>query len=183
MFARLLSLTLLIFLYSGLFAQEKFTIVKDLRAEWMTFQDGAYKPLGELPFTGLNTIYFGLEPHAFAGNFLRIESDKPYFLFVNGRVTGEYEGEVLLNIDSLSQKVNASSFWIALHQNKINERDLNSEVILMQAPLRREAENASRPYSHFRDFVVVSGLVIILLFLLALRLNPKLAADYFSISR
>ncbi|MEX2234264.1 MAG: DUF4271 domain-containing protein, partial [Cyclobacteriaceae bacterium] len=35
----------------------------------------------------------------------------------------------------------------------------------------------------FRDFVVVSGLVIILLFLFALRLKTKLDADYFSISR
>jgi hypothetical protein len=45
-------------------------------------------------------------------------------------------------------------------------------------------ENANeKPHSYFRDFVVVAGLVIILLFLVALHLNPKLASDYFSAAR
>jgi hypothetical protein len=183
MFRRALAVCLFLLSYSSVFGQEKFTVQKDLRSEWMSFAEGGYKPLADVPFTGLNTIYFSLDPHAHPDGFLRLRSDRPYFLFVNGTVVGEYEQEVRLNIDSLSRQVKSAGLWIAIHQNRINERDLLTEIISMEPALQREAEYASRPYWHFRDFVVVSGLVIVLLFLLALRLNPKLAADYFSISR
>jgi hypothetical protein len=184
MFARLLSVSLLLLLYSSIFAQEKFTVQADLRAVWMNFEAGNYQPLGSLPFTGLNTIYFPLDPHAYSGASLKLESDNTYFVFLNGKVIGEYQGVKLLNIDSLSARGSGSaSFWMAIHQNRINERDLRTEIISRKPPLHTEAEYASRPYSHFRDFVVISGLAIILLFLVAVHLNPKLAADYFSVSR
>ena len=183
MLARLVLVSFLFVLYSSAFAQEKFTVRKDLRSAWMTFEDGSYKPLGEIPFTGLNSIYFELESNVLPGSYLRLVSDKSYFLFVNGKVSGEYQGEALLNIDSLFQQLSSPSYWIAIHQHKINERDLKAEIISMQPSIGVQADTAARPYSHFRDFVVISGLIIILLFLLALRLNPKLAADYLSISR
>jgi hypothetical protein len=183
MFPRILSICLLLFTYISVLAQEKFTVVKDLRSEWMTFENGAYQPVGQSPLPRLNTVYFSLDFQAYARNILRLQSDRPYFLFVNGKVVGEFHGEVNLKIDSLLEQVYSSTYWIAIHQERINERDLRSEIISMQPPPRAEVHTSVRPYSYFRDFVVISGLIIILLFLLAVRLNPKLAADYFSVSR
>jgi hypothetical protein len=164
-------------------AQEKFTLTKNLRSDWMTFQDGRYLLAGEIPFYGVNTIYFQLDPQTEAGNFLRTDSSRPYFIFINGKVCGEFEGPSTFPIDSLLQAEGRTS-WIAIRQKKINERDLHVEVISRgQRPAMEGVATAARPYSPFRDFVVISGLLIILLFLVAARLNPKLASDYFSLSR
>lgn len=183
MLPRIFLVSVISLLYSGLFAQEKFTIKKDLRSEWMTFEEGSYKPLGDIPFIDRNTLYFELVPNKYPGAYLRLKSDKPYFVFVNGKVSGEFRGDVVLSIDSLARKVYSQGYWIAIHQKNINERDLTTEIISKQRPSVVATDTQIKPHSDFRDFVVISGLIIILLFLLALRLNPKLAADYFSASR
>jgi hypothetical protein len=183
MFRRISSICFLLLLYTSVFAQEKFTVVKDLRTDWMTFEDGAYQPVGESPIPRLNTLYFPLDLQMHGGNFLKVQSDRPYFLFVNGKVAGEFRGGIQLKIDSLLQQAHGATHWIAIHQVRINERDLKSEIISLQPPPVSEMQVSVRPYSYFRDFVVISGLIIILLFLLAVRVNPKLAADYFSVTR
>jgi len=171
------------FFYSSVFAQEKFTAIKDLRSEWTTCEAGVYQAVTAIPFAGLNTVYFEMDPRSFAGNYLLLRSDRPYFLFVNGKIRGEYQEQVLLNIDSLAKEIHSASFRIAVHQKNINERDLRTEVISMKPTRVSEEGTAERPYSYFRDFVVIAGLIIILLFLLVFRLHPKLASDYFSIIR
>jgi hypothetical protein len=169
---------------SSVFGQEKFTVLKDLKGEWMTYEESSYKPVMKIPVSRLNTVYFELHPARYpAGAYLRLQSDKSYFLFINGKVRGEYQGQVLLNLDSLAQAVYNGHYLLAIHQKKINGKDLISQVILRQPPSSVIEDTAARPYSHFRDFVVIAGLLIILLFVLAMRLNPKLAAEYFSIPR
>jgi hypothetical protein len=171
-------------LFTSVFAQEKFTVVKDLRGEWTTFEDGTFQPLGKESFTGINTVYFTLEPRAHNGHFLRLQSHRAYYLFVNGKVRGEFEGIVTLRIDSLLQVEQSPAFRLAIHQERINAGDLKTEVIsLTPASQRAEMENPIRPYWYFRDFVVMAGLIIIVFFLVVLRLNPKLAAEYFSVGR
>lgn len=183
MFLRLLSALLLLSSYSSVFAQEKFTALKDLRGDWMTFEDGRYLPAGEIRFSGVTTIYFQLDPQTEAGNFLRINSSRSYFMFIDGKVYGEFQGESTFRIDSLLRTEGRPS-WIGIHQKKINERDLHTDIISHgHRKAISDVATAVRPYSPFRDFVVISGLLIILLFLVAARLNPKLASDYFSPNR
>ncbi len=184
MFPRVLSLVILLVpLCSSVFAQKRFTVVEDLREEWMTFKDGAYQPLDKMPFAGVRTIYFQLGPAARAGSFLRVTSEEPYFIFLNGKVLGMYAGRSEFRIDSLLSPGNRAS-WVAVHQRKINARDLATQIISRERMPSTHAADASaaKPYSHFRDFVVVAGMLILLLFVAARRLNPKLAADYFSVS-
>lgn len=174
-----------VFLYlnASLFAQEKFTVAKNLRTEWMVFEDGAYKPLEDLRFANRNTLYFELAARQYPGAYLRLKSDKPYFIFINGKVIGEFRGENIWRIDSLAIKIYSPAYRVAIHQKGINERDLRTEIISMEKSAVVASAAQIKPYSDFRDFVVTSGLMIILLFLVALRLNPKLAAEYFSVSR
>lgn len=182
MWARILCL-LFLYIHSGVFAQEKFTTVRDLRSDWMTYEDGAYKPVAAIPFSGLNTIYFEMDPGAYKGSLLLLSSDRPFFVFVNGKIRAEYQGKVLLNIDSLAGAGRSASYHIGIHQRDINERDLRTEIIALRPPRAVEDGTAAKPYFYLRDFVVIAGLVIILLFLLVVRLHPKLASDYFSIAR
>ncbi|MGC1243071.1 MAG: DUF4271 domain-containing protein [Chryseosolibacter sp.] len=183
MWPRIFSISCLFLLHLSVFAQEKFTTFQDLRTEWMTFEDGSYKPLSALPFTGLNTIYFELDRGRFGGKLLLLESSEPYFLFVNGKVMAEYQGRVVLNIDSISGVIHSPTYRMAIRQDKINERDLRAEIVSLEPLVSREDENAGKPYSFLRDFVVICGLTIILFFLLLVRLYPKLSADYFTLSR
>lgn len=182
MFPRIVLLFLLFSLYSSVFAQEKFTVVKDLRGEWMQYNEEGYRPLNEFPIRGLSTVYLNLDP-TLSGQWLRVSSENQYYVFVNGKVQGEYEGVSMLRVDTLVNAAYGRPAWLAIHQRRINQRDLKTEIVaLQQAPARIE-EVTTRPYSHFRDFVVIAGLLIIVFFVLALRLNPKLASDYFSITR
>jgi hypothetical protein len=183
MFARIFLLSLLLSLSSSVFAQEKFNLVKDLRDQWMQYSEGGYQPLNDFPITGLSTVYLNLDP-ALSGQWLRISSDNHYYIFINGKIQSEKQGTSALNIDSLLQLSYGRAAWVAIHQERINERDLKTEIVSNRPNLTQtEEEVAPRPYSYFRDFVVIAGLFIIVLFVIALRLNPRLAADYFSISR
>lgn len=156
---------------------------KDLRTEWLIFEEGTYRPVERIPFSGLNTIYFQLDPRKHTGDYLQVASNKPYFLFVDGSVRGEFRGQSHFRIDSLITARNRPA-WIALHQQTINERDLVTTVVSPGKPITAaDAATALRPYNPFRDFVVVAGLLITILFLAAFRLNPKLGADYFAIDR
>ncbi|HEX8041000.1 MAG TPA: DUF4271 domain-containing protein [Chryseosolibacter sp.] len=183
MFRPFLSLAFALFLFTSVFAEKKFSILKDLRADWMKYEDGSYKPLDKLPLTGLNTVYFVLKAGDYPGGSLRLISDKPFFVFLNGKVAGEYTGEIVMDIDSLSRAVRSSEFLVAIHRNDIRERDLKTEIASTGVTVPPDTGIVRKPYSHFRDFVVISGLLIILLFLVELRLNPKLASDYFSVAR
>lgn len=180
---RLFCFSVLLLVYSNLIAQEKFTFKKNLRSEWMIFEEESYKPVGDTPFIDQNTLYFELVPNQYPGSYLRLKSVRHYFLFVNGKISGEFRNEAIFSIDSIAREVNGQRYWIAIHQKNINERDLTTEIISKQRPTAAAIYTQQKPRSDFRNFVVVSGLIIILLFLITLRLNPKLAADYFSVSR
>ena len=182
MFPRFFVVFFFLSLHAGANAQNSYTFNEDLRGKWMTFEEGRYRELGEMPLTGLNTIYLQLDPVTQEGDFVVISSGRPYYLFVNGKVRGEYEGKTQLRIDSLLQSERNRAGWIAIHQERINERDLSTQIVsTKRRQVSKDESTTMRPYSHFRDFVVLAGLAIIVLFLLALRLNPKLASDYFSV--
>lgn len=184
MFLRFSLICTLLLIHARVFAQEEVTVLKDLRSEWTRFQDGGYAPLQDGSFTGINTVYFSLQagrPEA----FLRLRSSKPYYVFVNGKVRGLFEGEVVMNMDSLLRGEPGGGARIALHQSCINSRDLQSEIISFSADASGDVfeDPIPRPYFHFRDFVVIAALLLILLLVVAARLNPKLAGDYFSVPR
>jgi hypothetical protein len=183
MLPRLVLLMFALCLCTSLFGQKKFNTVKDLKPEWMMYEDDAYRPLHDFPFRGLNTIYIQLESGDYGGRFLRLSSASPYFLFLNGKVRGEYTGQAVFNLDSLARLAGTDVLQVAVHQEHMNERDLRTELVSTAPGPSGKVINLARPYSHFRDFVVVSGLLIMLLFVMELRLNPKLAGDYFSIGR
>lgn len=183
MLPRLCLLSFFIVALSNVYAQKKFTLEKDLRSEWLIFSDGAYQAAGDIGLSGLRTVYFRFNARSYPDCLLRLSSDANYFLFVNGKVVGEYQGQAILDVDSLARAVNSDALLLAIHQERINPRDLRTELISTHHPPVAVQGNALKPYFHLRDFVVIAGLLIMLLFVLEMRLNPKLARDYFAVGR
>ncbi|HET7178310.1 MAG TPA: hypothetical protein VFI14_01235, partial [Chryseosolibacter sp.] len=106
MFPRLCLLSFFIVALSNVYAQKKFTLEKDLRSEWLIFSDGAYQAAGDVGLSGLTTVYFRFNARSYPDCLLRLSSDANYFLFINGKVVGEYQGQAILDVDSLARAVN-----------------------------------------------------------------------------
>jgi hypothetical protein len=180
---RLGFLTLFQLMLGCLFAQGNVTIEKNLREEWMIYHDGKYILLNKENLDPSNTIYFNIDGTKFPQGHLSLQSDNPFFLFINGKLSGEHRGSNMLRLDSLSNIYTTTSFSIGIYQRGINERDLKTTIVSNRLRSRAQLENPAKPQTWFRDFVIIAGLIIIILFLFVSRLNPKLASDYFSINR
>jgi hypothetical protein len=152
---------------------------KNLREEWMVWTGKDYHLMDSTSYSGLSTIYVKLDAGKHRGGMLKISSAEKYFLFINGKLIAEHSGRLLLSVDSLADAHYSSALLIAVHQEKINERDLQLSV------LDRAQEQArviiEKPDTWFRDFVIAAGLLIIILFVVISQVNPKLASDYFSV--
>jgi hypothetical protein len=167
---------------AGLYAQQKVAVEKNLASGWMKFENGGYTSLSEGTDEIGNTVYFKVEAGNFPGSLLSVRSARSFFVFFNGKLSGEYEGSALFKLDSLASAHYTSSIFVTIHQASINPRDLKTTIITRQENAAGLAD-VFRPATYFRDFVIISGLFVILLFLVTTRLNPKLSADYFSIIR
>lgn len=150
----------------------------------MTYDDGEYKPVTSHRDVD-NTIYFTIESTRFPGAQISLSSSKPFFLFINGQLAARLEGHSSFSVDSLMSRYSSSSLIVSIYQPNINLSDLNTAVVLSTPG---EASNAVvvdqlKPTTFFRDFVIVSSLFITIIFLLVININPKLASDYFSVTR
>ena len=152
----------------------------DLQPIWMLYEDGKYVPHDIDAIA--NTIYFKLEPAKYLGGELRIESSRPYFLFIDGKLSGEYTGASNFSVDSLFNRHASNGIMACIYQPSINPRELKTSVTKVNAPVSSPAP-PFRPSSHFKDFVIASGLLIIIFFLVISQINPKLASDYFSVDK
>jgi hypothetical protein len=166
------------------FAQEKAYEKKDLRSEWLKYEHSAYSKIGEDYFPKSNTIYFSLEASQYATDRLKISSENPFFVFVNGKLLKEHQGELIWKLDSLFSVVYSTSLTFSIYQHDINERELKTVVLSAQPQQQKQVlSNELRADSFFKDFVIIAGLIVMMLFVLTIRGHSKLAADYFSVAR
>jgi hypothetical protein len=174
------------FFWAGLWVnasgQNALVTEKDLNAAWLKFDDGNYHLLSEDGNSPGNTIYLKLETSRFPGRYLSVKSARPYFIFFNGRLAGQYHGRTTLKLDSLAMAHSTASILMAIHQVNINPRDLKTELLSARKPAGSWPD-LLRPHTYFRDFVILAGLVITTFFMIVMRFNPKLASDYFSVQK
>jgi hypothetical protein len=162
-------------------AQPKLPTEKNLRAEWKQYKDAKYQ---RLPADEIvpNAVYLTIETSQFSESYFCVNSSRHFFIFFNGQLCGEYSGRNLFSLDSLSIAHNTSSLAIGIYQDDINERDLITSIVGPQRKSMAGFDVAKRP-TYFNDFVVLAGLIIMILFLIIVKSNPKLASDYFTVSR
>lgn len=152
-------------------------VEKDLRAEWLVFDAAeGYTNIGEQ--TPGDAVYLRISPAAWPKRFLAIHSARPYFIFVNGQLAGEFEGRSIFSADSLATRYGPGEMMIAIYQNNLNTRALTTSFMSWK---NAEEPVMVRPDSWLRDFATVAGVLIILFFIFISHLNPKLASDYLSL--
>jgi hypothetical protein len=71
---------------------------------------------------------------------------------------------------------------MAIHQETINPGNLHTTSCSVQEE-SNALEIVKTPKTFFRDFIVVASLILVLLLVMILYINPKLAAEYFSLSK
>jgi hypothetical protein len=179
MFGRLL----LMVLFFGAAQLLAATAKKDLRNQWMIFDGTDYQVIDSTSHPKLTTVYIRVNAADYPDSKLAITSGKVFFVFINGKLIGEHRGALTLPLDSLADLFYSPSLLIAIHQKKINARELNVSIVSPAKAAIVRPLSIEKPDSWFRDFVIAAGLIISLLFLAVAQLNPKLASDYFSVNK
>jgi len=173
-------LFVLSFLLTPLLWAQNYSIVKDLKADWQIYKGERYVPFktneGEI-----KTIYFSLEPSRFAGNMLRVASNEPLTIFINGQLFTTRNTRLDLPIDSLQQTFQSPVLLVGIHQEKIRAGGLQTLILTRSPDLSKPNVEMPMRFSSFRDFVIVGMLILVSVLIVVVQLNPKLASDYFSI--
>ncbi|NJM24211.1 MAG: hypothetical protein HC859_00345 [Bacteroidia bacterium] len=171
---------LLSFVFISGFSQPVPDSVINLKPRWQVYDGTQYVPFDALPGRP-SSIYFRLE-RASPGERLMVMSSMPFTFLINNKLIAGQTSALNLAADSLIAKHGDSDgIWISIHQRKIAFTSLRTWLTRPKAA--PEAGALSRPRSFFRDFIILSTLVLLVLLVVIVQLNARLAADYFSVTR
>lgn len=174
-----LSLLCILLSMGGQANAQRFFVAKDLQSEWQVYKNERYVPFDETE-KKIRTIYFWLEPAQYRQNVLRVESNEPYSVFVNGQLLTSQNTTFDIGVDSIQQMFPAPVLLVGIHQEKIRPGGLKTLLLSKSAVTKSTSELPMR-FSSFRDFVIVGMLILVSMLIVVVQLNPKLASDYFSI--
>jgi hypothetical protein len=156
-------------------------VVKDLRSEWLQFDQGIYQPVPPQPGKNLHTIYFFVKASSFKGQYLSIKSTEDWNLFLNGMLIQSGQSRQM-DIDSLAHIYADEMFFGVNAPNAIGE--LRTEIV---APLHSTMEISTaaiqRRPTFFRDYGILACGALSIFVLILFRTNPQLALDYFSFAK
>lgn len=156
-------------------------VKKDLRTDWLIYEDNAYGPFLSRSSLQVNTIYVHLNEHLFKGDRLLIESPNPFSFFLNGELLFDQRTRLSISIDSLATTGNHKSITLLINSKDIDYQSLTTFVI-SDVP-RYSSSNQGplvRSDNGFKNFIVTSVLCLLILFALLLKLNSKQMSYYFS---
>ena len=162
-------------------AAQHVSIIKDLHNEWKVYDGNQYVDFNR-DSEGISTVYFSLEASSFPEMELYVNSSSAHSVFVNGKLNASGTGAARLSIDSLSKVYNAPVLQVSVHQREIHPDGLQTAVVSKR--IRAEfSEMLSPHYSAFRDFAIIGIMVLLIMLIVITQLNPKLASDYFSVTK
>jgi hypothetical protein len=175
----ILLLTLTIAWHSG--TSQELVLTKDLQQDWYTFDGSGYIPYQE--GSACQSIYFTISAHQGTGDYLRIQSTSPFSVFLNHQLLIEAErGVVFFSVDSLRYLIREEGLLLAVHKKIISKKTLSTELLRKSLVAGVDVQQPKPPTS-FGDFIIVAALMLLILLVVIIRLNPKLAADYFSVTK
>lgn len=153
---------------------------RNLKPEWQVHTGSEFKPFNQQQDGAARAVYFFVDAQLFRGDYLKVESSEPFSLFINNQLAAETKKSILISIDSMSVLFGPLNF--AVYTSNIN--NLKTTVVsLVNFREATEEPLTQRPSSAFRDFVIVAVLLVVVFFLILVRLNPRVAMDYFSVTR
>jgi hypothetical protein len=177
------ALILAIFLSVGMSiaAAQEYVTTKDLQGEWKVFQNDAYEPFQKAG--SARSIFFNVEVAKFSDDYFSIESFAPYTIFINGQLAESSKGPLRLKIDSLNSIFQGSVWQVSVFQEKIKAGSLKTLIESKVTKNASSIEPLPTGISSFRDFAIIGVLILMIVLIVIIQLNPKLASDYFSVTK
>lgn len=167
-------------LLAGVAQAQELTVIRDLQADARVYEDGQYRQVEGK--RALQTVYFLVDASAYPGTYLQLQATRAFDLFVNGRLASADMHSGFYGLDSLKIQFGSPELVVAVRQVEGSARAVVARVVVKKRPEVLPGE-VIEAHTSFRDFVVVAVLMLLILFIIVVRLNPKLTADYFSINR
>jgi hypothetical protein len=178
LFLRLIPL--LAFLYVAELGAQSFVVKKDLQAERLVFDGTAFVPF-EQRNGSEEVFYVKLRNPDPRGEFVRVTAKRPISLFINNQLVGTFKSATF-PIDSLANTAGTDDLILAAYFRDQNVNDVSTELLSATVTTQVQELDKRRPY-FFHDFVIIGALILLGIIAVIVRMNPKLAADYFSVPR
>lgn len=151
--------------------------IKDLTNEWLVYKNDRYEPFKNQ--SNVSTVYLQLDISRYSGKKLKLQSSRPFDIFINGVMAGT-GNNFSLSVDSLSNIYRGSSLLLGLHQDGIRKKSIKTFIEELSPRIDYLTKRSS---TSFRDFAIIGMLVLLIILVAIIRLNPKLASDYFSVTK
>lgn len=154
----------------------------DLRNEWMIYEGGEYKRIPSNKEFDAQVIYIKLDLQRNTNSILEITSPRMFSVFIDAQISGTAKKSRQISLDSIRQQSGASSALIAIFQKEgISSKQIHTQLLSQKDAAELHEEVMPRVATYFRDFVITGVVGLLILLILVIAQNPKLASDYFSI--
>jgi hypothetical protein len=159
--------------------QGEFIEKRDLQQDWLQYTGSSYEKVDTEP---THAIYFNVNSANYRGDFLILQAEEEFSLFVNGALVSDRKNSICLPIDSIRSITNGDLFFCVYSDTKINPKNFKSSIS-SQSSIHSSGEDllAQSPKMSFRDFVIAAALTLLIFLIVIIRLNTRLSADYFSV--
>jgi hypothetical protein len=152
----------------------------DLQSDWLIFKNNTYVPYQQEE--DCNTIYLQVKAGEGSGDYLQIRSKQPIAIFLNQQYLAQGNSTLHLSIDSLRKLYHVQNLRVAIHAKNITKEAIVTNLVRYPV-VQPLSPNAPRPVESFRDFTLIAFVVVLVLLIVIIKLNPKLASDYFSVTK
>jgi hypothetical protein len=149
------------------------TVIKDLEADWKIFSEGQYRD--QVPSKNTRAIYFLIDTDLYKGASLRIESQKEFSTFIDGKlITSNKKGIIFYDLDSLSALYSTPLVFSIIKPTV----KISTQLVIKNIVTSESKDLMQRKSQYFLDFSVIASLILLVFFVGLLRTNPKLTFDY-----
>ncbi len=160
-------------------AQSRQIYLKDLREEWLIVDHEGYRKFAKDP---VKKIFFSFDASQFRGDFLCVEDERPFAIFINQKlVTEKTRGLVKLDLDSL-RLLYSSQLSVSVFQ-QTGIASLSTYLLGPLAVADTDQDIFLRKGNFFLDFSLMATLMVSVYLVFLLRTNPRLTLDYLNVSK
>lgn len=162
----------LLFTIASLFSepQRELRTAEDLQSHWKVLRGGRL-----VTYDGdfVETIYLDVSLEKASGRYLKIQSPKEFYIFVNSRLVIKSKS-VMLKGDSLKEE-QPGHVLFSIYQPGGIDRLTTTWMNYQQTGLY---DNPLRPSRSFNNFILIAVTLLVIFFTALLRSNPQLTTDY-----
>ncbi len=152
----------------------------DLQKDWLIFNNKGYTNYQAQD--EVDAVHIRFNEKRGVGDYLVIKASKPVTLFLNNVLIASVHRADTLYIDSLRQQHNLLAFTLTFYASSIKRAGLSTHLITPSL-IKSVEPLTPQPPTYFRDFSFIGTLLVLAILLMIIRLNPKLASDYFSVTK